>query len=91
MDFSSFRVARKDWKWIFIHSERLGSLENEFLFISSGSEAPKMNFYSFRATREGRKWIFSLSEWLGSIRGNVFVLPHPPSGTSPERGRVQIV
>ena len=47
MDFSSFRVARKDWKWIFIHSERLGSLENEFLFISSGSEAPKMNFYSF--------------------------------------------
>ena len=66
MDFYSFRVAQKDRKWIFIHSEPLGNPENEFLFISSRSKASKMNFYSFRATRKLRKWIFILSEWLGS-------------------------
>ena len=60
MDFSSFRVARKGWKWIFIHSERLGSLENEFLYIPSGSETPKMDFLYFRATRKSRKQGFYL-------------------------------
>ena len=73
MDFSSFRVARKDWKWIFIHSERLGSLENGFLFIMSRSEAPKMNFYTFRVARKGRKWIFFVSERLGSLENKVFI------------------
>ena len=64
--FRIFWVTRKDWKWIFIHSESLGSTENEFLFIPSRSEAPKMDFYTFRATQKPRKWIFMLSEWLGS-------------------------
>ena len=73
MDFSSFRVARKDWKWIFIHSERLGSTENEFLYILSGSEASKMNFYTFRVARKDRKWIFFVSERLGSFENKVFI------------------
>ena len=55
MDFYSFRVARKDRKWIFIHSEPLGNPENEFLFIPSHSEAPKMDFHAFRVARKLRK------------------------------------
>ena len=52
MNIYTLQVARKDQKkWIFIHSESLGSIENEFLYIPSHSETKKMDFYTHRVAQ----------------------------------------
>ena len=71
MDFYTFRVARKHRKWIFIHFERLGSLENEFLYIPSRSERAKMDFQRFRVAR--KEFLFQSTNSFG------FIYIYPPN------------